>query len=833
MTPPESAGLRIHTIDAIPFAFPMIRLLALLTLLAPAAFAQSGSVTGRVVDSDGDLALPTATVALWQISGADSTLVGGTTTTLDGDFRITSVAAGRYDLVASFVGYESVRLGVEVGEAEVEVGTLRLMHEAETLTEVAVTGERPQVQARIDRTVYDTADDPVAEGGTVTDVLSTLPSVDVDVDGNVSLRGAGNVAVFVNGRPAPVSGTFLASYLQSLPSGSVERVEIIPNPSAAFEPDGVGGIINIVLKENTDAGLGGTLTAGTDTRGGYDATGALTYGSGPWSLAATYGFRNDLRPGGGSGFRINRFEATPTTLTEAETDDRARLSNVLNMSADYSLSRATVLTSQLQLGTRSGDETEIGNTLRSSQSGDPLFEYQRTVGQIEDGRSLDARLGLRQTFGEGHSLVIEGRAERSEETETETYLETLLAGVGDLNPSQRVAQDEAERESALQIDYTRPFLGGRLDAGYKGDWENQSSTLVADTLNAAGVYVANTDVNNEFDYGQTVHALYAQLAREWGALGLQAGVRYEAASTTFDLLTTDDSFDNDYQSFFPSAYLSFAPSQATTFRGGYSRRINRPRSRQLNPFSNFDDPLNLRQGNPALRPEYVDAFEVSVSQITGWGSLSLTPYYRHTTDVIRRFVTIRDDGVTVRTFENLDTSDSYGVEAVSSFENIGGLSGYVSLEGFRLKTDGTTTTSDVGSDGFSWGGRMNATYSLGDRFGLGGLDLQMTARYSAPITTEQARIDSRTFVDLALRQKLLNDQASLTLKVRDPFAQTGFAYTLDQPELFQTLDRTWGGREIGLTFSYSFGQQDRRRDRGPEERDGDGGGGGDGGGEEF
>lgn len=800
----------------------MLRFYALLlaTLLAPGALAQTGTLTGRVVD--GDFPMPTASVAVWQIAGTDSTLVGGATTNIDGVFQIESLPMGTYDVVASFVGYDPGRLGgVVVAAGETDLGTIALVPSAEALSEVRVTAERTQVQTRIDRTVYATADDPVADGGSATDVLSTLPSVDVDVDGNVSLRGAGNVAVFINGRPAPVQGDFLASYLQSLPAGSVERVEIIPNPSAAFEPDGVGGVINIVLKQNADRGLGGTVTAGTDSQGGYDATGAVTYGRGPWSLAATYGFRNDARPGGGDGFRINRFEADPTQRLEEETDERARISNLLNLSADYALSRATTITSQLQLGTRSGDETELGTTFVESLDGTPVFGYGREVTEVEDGQSLDARLGLVQQFGEGHRLTLEGRADVSDETEANTYLETLLSGQGDLTAARRAHQTELEREGSLQLDYTRPLGALRLDVGYKGDWELLESGLAADSADASGGFVPDLGQTNTFDFAETVQALYVQAGAEWGPFGAQAGLRLEDARTTFDLLTTGETFDNDYRSLFPSAFLSFAPSDATTFKASYSRRVNRPRTRALNPFPSFDDPLNIRQGNPALKPEYVSAFEAGVTQFVPWGSVSLTPYYRHTTDVIRRFLTIREDGVTVRTFENLDTSDSYGVELVSSFEDIGGLSGYASLEGFRLKTDGTTTSAgDVASDGFSWGGRMNATYRVGDRLGLGGLDLQATARYSAPIETEQARIDSRVSVDLALRQKLLDDRASLTVQLRDPFNQNGFAYTLDQPELFQELSRTWGGRQVGVTFSYAFGQQERRRDRDAGDREG-------------
>ena len=804
-------------------------LLALVALVSTAS-AQTGAVTGTVVEAGTGLPLPTATVALY----ADTTLVGGVTASIDGAFRVAGVAPGAYELAVSFVGYDDARQPVEVGDGVVDLGAVALAQAAEALREVRVTARRSQVQSRIDRTVYSTADDPVAEGGSATDVLATLPSVDVDIDGNVSLRGAGSVAVFVNGRPSPVSADFVAAYLASLPAGSIERVEIIPNPSAAFEPDGVGGIINIVLKQNADLGLGGTVTAGTDSQGGYDATAALTYGRGPWSLAATYGFRNNVRAGSGTSFRINRFLASPTTLDQSEDESRTRVSNFVSVAADYALSGATTLTAQTQVGTQGGDESELNTARSESATGDPLREFERLSLQEEYGLSGDLRLGLRHQFGEGHTLALEARAQAEEEGETQGFTETLIRGTGALEAPQRVDEDDSEREVTFTADYSRPLAGFRVDLGYNGSWERETSTLFSESQRDGITFTPDEGVNNAYEFDEVVQAVYVQASREWGAIGLQAGVRAEQAATTFDLVTTQESFPNDYASLFPSAYLSFKPTEAFTLRGGYSRRINRPRRWELNPFPSFDDPTRIRQGNPELRPEYIESFELSAAQVTGWGSVSVTPYYRYTTDIIRRITTVRDDGVLVRSAQNLDTADAWGAEGVVSFEGVGGFRGFASLEGYRLQTDGATgdagASAAVSSDAFGWGGRLNASYRFGDRFGLGDLDLQTTARYTAPIDTEQGSVGARTFIDVALRQRLLGNRASLTLQARDPLGLAGFSYVSDQPEVFERFERDWGAQQVGLTFSYSFGRQERGRDR---DRQRDGGGGGDGGGEDF
>ena len=795
-------------------------------LFAPGALAQTGALTGRVADAENGLALPTASVVLWRTTGADSAFVGGASAGMDGAFRVASLAAGTYAVTVRFVGYDDVRRRVQVGTAEIDLGTVGLAPGADALGEATVTAEASQVQTQIDRTVYNTADDPVAEGGSATDVLAALPSVSVDVDGNVSLRGAGNVAVFINGRPAPVSGAFLASYLQSLPAGSVERVEIIPNPSAAFDPDGVGGVINIVLKKNTDPGLGGT--AHGRNRHARRLQRHRRRDVRPRAVVARGDARTPPRRP-----RRCRHELPHQPLRDVPDDARPER----GVEPDADLEPAQPLGRLQPHGRRprsrrssssapaQATRTNSSTTLQSSAAGAPLFAYDRHVTQLEDGRQGDARLGLRHTFAEDHTLVVEGRADASGETENQAFLNTVRDGTGDVGAPQTVTQDNRDREAALQIDYSRPLAGFRLDAGYKGETARQRSTLDAATLDAAtGASAPDVDLNNRFDYSQTVQAVYAQAARDVGPVGVQGGLRYERASTTFSLLTTAEAFPNDYASLFPSAYLSLKPTEATTVKLGYSRRINRPDAEDLNPFQSFDDPLNIRQGNPSLRPEYVDAVELGVTQLTRWGQFALTPYARHTTDVIRRVSTVRPDGVTVRTFTNLDTSDSYGAEAVASVEGLAGVRGYVSLEGFRLQTAGTAADATLSNDAFGWGGRVNATVALGDRAGLGALDLQATARYSAPISTEQGRVGARTFIDLALRQKLLGDRASLTLQARDPLGLAGFSYTLDQPELYQTLERTWGAQQVGLTFAYTFGRQTRRA-----ERDEDGGGGGGGG----
>ncbi len=823
--------------------------------------APQGRISGLVVDAETAEPIASATVGVWR--SPDSTLVTGAVTSNVGRFAIEGLRDGAYYVTVSFVGYETQTLpGVVLGSAgrRADLGSIRLAPDTQMLDEVEIAAERAAVQIQIDRTVYNTADTPVAVGGTATNVLETIPSIDVDVDGNISLRGSGNVAVLVNGRPAPVSAEYIASYLRQLPAGAIDRVEVIPNPSARYEPDGMGGIINIVLKEEAELGLGGTLVAGGDSQGGYNASGTFTYGRGPLNLAATYGFRQEEGIGGGSSFRINRYADPLTFFDQVEDEDEAETSHRLSLSADYQLTAQTSINASAQAGAEDEWEEEAARFLELDAARDPLNSYRRLVEENGNGWNADFRLGLTHSFdgvstrraggssgrdfgrrgrggrgrggpsggasgsgNVGHSLTVEARFDASANDNEDLFTEFVADGDA-LRERQNGYTDRNRREGSLQIDYVRPLTGFRLEAGYKGDLEKLYSDLYSESAEGEDPLAPDLGLINTFDYDQSIHAVYAQLARQWGPLGVQAGLRAETAQTTFTLQNTNEAFDNDYVSLFPSAFFTYKLSETHLVKASYSRRIHRPRSRSLNPFPSYDDPLNIRVGNPALKPEYIDALEAGYVHLAPWGSVTLTPYYRRTTDVMRRFQNLRDDGVTVRTVDNFDTSTSSGVELITSMDAqalLPGLRGYVSFEGFRMVTDGSNVDTDFQNNAFGWGGRLNASYDLGNPFGVGGLDLQTTFRYRAPMATEQGRSGSFTWMDVALRQALFQERASLTLRARDLLGTAGFTYIIDQPELYNAFERDFGAQAVGVTFTYSFGQeqQNRRRQRRDEGED--------------
>lgn len=804
-----------------------------------------------------------ATVAVWR--QRDTLLVTGSVTDGEGRFAIDGVAGGRYRVVISSVGYEmrtfeNVRISPE--EPRVDLGTVGLLPEAALLGDVVVEAGRDRVEFQVDRTVYNVADDPIALSGSVTDLLETLPSVDVDVEGNVSLRGTGNVAILINGRPAPISAEFVSAYLQQLPAGMIESIEIIPNPSAQFRSDGMGGIINIVLKENASLGIAGTVRAGADTDGGYEANAMLTFGRGPLTMAASYGLRQNERLGLGSRYRINRYADPLTYLLQESESGNAAFSHFVNLSGDYALGQRSTLNSSVQFGLRNSSSLEEVFFRELDDSELLTNQYLRTTNGDGRGWNADARIGFRHDFdgaprgggstdatpsagqgrgmrgggggggggrrgsagrvgGSGHSISADLRWSQSGNDSADLYDQQAVEGYAMPLELRRTESDQSQQTLTAQLDYSRPILGVNMSVGYRGEIESLANTFYSETQRgSAPGFSPDTQLNNAFEYNALLNAGYLQAGRDFGPLGVQVGVRLESAQTRFTLLNTNEAYENNFLNAFPSASAALRLSPFDAFRASYSRRVRRPGTRFLNPFPRFQDPLNLSVGNPALRPQFTNSFDLGYTRFLPWGSVAVSPYYRHTTDIIRRYETIREDGVTVRTFENLATSSSYGVEGVLSFEMAGalrGLRGFASIEGYRVQTDGTALEADLQSDAFGWGGRANLSYGLAT-----GTDIQATFRHRAPIGTEQGRSGAFTMVDLALRQRLFDGRANLAIRARDPLGLSGgFSSVVDRPDLFQTWERTMGRSQVGFTFTYTFGRTERREQDRPDGREGE------------
>lgn len=782
-----------------------------------------GEIRGIVVDDATKQPLPSATVAIWNV--ADSSLVTGAVTLQDGTFSIGGLRPGTYYARISYVGYETITVSdVHLAEGSMQaiLDEVRLPPDTSLLDEVEVAAEREFIEVGIDRTVYNTRDQLVSAGGSVSDVLENIPSVEVDIDGNISLRGSQNVAILINGRPSLMTGTALISYLQGLPSDAVERIEVIPNPSAKYEPDGMAGILNLVLKQNRDPGLTGSLTASAAIPSSYNASGNLAYQKNRFGFFAGYGYRYSSRDNKDWRFRENRSTAPSTILDQQSVGVDIGYSHNLNASVDYKPGRRSTVTLASMLSVRSGDDS--GLAAYSEMDAPDLLTSRYDRETLEDGKdvSFEKRLSYSYIIDPGsHELSVELNYEHEKEREAGLYSQSVY-DVGDptqteLFEQQSDIQTERNKEVALQLDYTRP-LGSdiELELGFKSDVEQLDHVFYAESLNpTTSLFVPEAQLNNTFVYDMRSHAAYGIMGSELGRFSLKAGARLEQAFTTFTLGNTQESFDNNYFSIFPSAFVVYEFSTARSLRLSYSKRINRPDEWQLNPFDSNEEPLFKRLGNPFLKPEYIHAYEVSYTQFAGATSLTLTPYFRRTVDEIRRYETLREDGVTVLTFENFNTSDSWGVELIGTFNHRRGLNAYASLNAYQVVTDGSNVDSDLSNNAFGLSARANATYSISPS-----MDVQFSYYYRAPMDIENGRQFMRQSVDLAVRQKLMGDRAHLSLRVRDLFNTMGFHVVREDVLYLQEINRAPRSQSIGLSFTYNFGNMQNRQSGDDQDEEG-------------
>jgi outer membrane receptor protein involved in Fe transport len=783
----------------------------------PAAPPRPGAeVHGRVVDAEAGDPVPGAAVAVW--SPADSSIVSGAVARTDGSFRVQGLSPGIYHVVVTSIGYASHRsVDFTVGQdtRPTDLGVIRLARSAVEAEEIQVEIERPAVTLEPDRNTY-VAKDIAPAATTASEVLESVPSVVVDTQGQVSLRGSENVAVQINGRPAPVRGEQLAAYLRQLPANSIDRVEVIPTPSAREDPEGMAGIINIVMKQNADLGTNGGVTLGATTTERYNLGANFGHQRGPLNLLTTYGYHNDERDISGINDRTHLDElGASLSFTEQDvTETTERDGHNLSTTLDYQLGERDVLTNSLVANIRSSTDEGFNAYTELDASHSVTDRYARPREDEENTVLLDYTLSLKRTWEpRSHELSTELRYNRDDDEE-----ETLLWRQPTTDPVSRTeiesnVTDALTRELVGQIDYIRTLdEETKLEAGYKGSarWLDRDFLALEDSL-GTGDWV-RSDRSNAFEFDEQVQAVYGVVSRGFGKLELQAGLRAEYASQDFAL--AEERFPHDYASLFPSGIAVYDASEATQVKLSYSRRIRRPESEQLNPFPVFMDVQNVFIGNPELDPEYTDAVELGFTRSGALGSFQLSPFYRHTSDIIR-FVVDTDDVVAGREvtsirFENLATSDSWGADLNGTLELGNWFDGNASFNVFKMVTNGGSETS-LSTNAVTWSTRWNGTVQLSPT-----LSLQAMSFYRAPMEFETGKFSSFKMTSMTLRQKLLDDRASLSLRVVDPFDTMGFRVEVGDDDLVQVTEREFDARSLQLTFQYNFGKPTRDRQPRPE-----------------
>ena len=768
-----------------------------------------GEVRGSVVDADAGEPLYGASVAVR--SQADSSLVSGAIAGRDGSFQVQGLPPGPYYLQITSVGYaaKTADFTVAPGSPHADVGVVRLVPTPLEQEAIGVTVQRPTMTIEPDRNSY-RARDIAPAATTATDVLEATPSVQVDTDGRISLRGNENVAIQINGRPAPIRGSQLTNYLRQLPANAIDRVEVVPTPSARYDPEGMAGIINIVTKQNTDLGISGGFTVSASTNDRYNVSGNVGYQRGPVTTFTSYGYNSDDR----NMFGINDRERLrfPRSFTEQDiSGDTGFGGHNLTATVDYRLGERDVLSNALTVNRRNFEETSLSLYTERNEDRETTAEYERIRDVNNDNLLLDYTLALKRTYEpQRHELSTELRFNRSKDDD-HTLLWREPARGNARTELESNGTDATTRQLTGQLDYTRSLASGiKVETGYKGQarWLDREFLSLEDAL-GTGRWI-ESGLSNTFEFDEQVHAVYGVLSRGVGKFELQGGLRAERASQDFSLTSTSESFPNDYTSLFPSGVVLYNLNEGSQAKISYSRRIRRPGTQELNPFPVFFDPQNVFIGNPELKPEYTHAIELGYTRSGEWGQFQLSPFYRRTTDIIRTIVDTDDviDGreVTSVSFDNLETSDSWGTDVNGSYRR-GPFNGFASFNVFKIVTDGGSE-STLATNAVNWSTRLNGTFNLTPTLALQGMWF-----YRGPMEMERGKFSSFQMTGLSLRQRFMDDKATLTLRVTDPFEKMGFRVEAGDENIFQITERRFNARALQLTFQYTFGQAPRVRQR--------------------
>ena len=806
----QGASLPAHTARSV---LPAI-LLVVIAHVPGGALAQgiAGGIRGRVVSGPDNTPLARALVDVTDSAGASGAGFQATTDA-QGSFQIEGVPPGRYRVRVTAIGFTPRRVRVvEITASSIaDLGIVSLTPAPVQLQPLEVAGQRRDVELAPDRTTYVVRDMPTTQGGTALDVLRNVPAVDVDIDNVVSLRGNTAVVVQLNGRPSPLKPAQLGNFLAQLPADMVDQVQVISNPSARENPEGVAGIINIVLKRQADEGRSGGITVGASTRGHADIGGNLGVERGRLNAYGSYGFLRDDRPRRDTIFRQSHDPIS--YLEESGLRTQIPLAHTLTGSLSYALSEADEVSADVDYSTRREAETYslLYRDLDSTRT--PTGLSDRVTRGTNHEYNFDVTLGYKHTLaGKGHTLTGELRAVRAQEGGPSSAIQRALGATTDTTARERVTSWERPHELSAKIDYVRPLSTRfRLEAGYRGTFQKLRTTLQTLVFDdTQSVYRPDSTRINDFLYDQIVHAGYGMLDGEAGKLLLQAGIRLERATTQFHLATTGATYANPYSSVFPSALVAYNVDASHQIKLSYSTRIRRPDDPDLlDPTPHFLDPLNISRGDPHLKPEYIRALELGLQRSTDRVTLQLTPFFRHTSNAVRQIRTLDSAGVVTRTFANVSSSDAYGVDFTLALSGNGRLRGYAGASGFRQVSNAANLGPGISAKTYGWSARTNATFRATST-----LDVQTLLSYQAPMTVEQGRVAGRTRVTIAVRQKLVQDRMNVTLRVIDPFNSFRESSTTIDPSFFQISDRRRVMRGLQLNVNWVFGkaQEDRHRE---------------------
>ncbi len=754
------------------------------------------SISGRVLNTEGK-AIDFSSVLLLSDS---MTAAAKTFTDEQGYYSFEDVQAGNYMIKVSSISGESVYVPSFIySGSSIKIKDLQL-DQSIKLSELDVSADRQTIELKADRKVFNVSQSLMAEAGTAEDMLKQVPSVQVDNDGEVSLRGNSNVLILIDGKQTAMFGTTNAEIIQQLPAGSIDVIEVMTNPSSKYDAQGMGGIINIVLKKTNQKSKQGSLTLGAGNGDRYNGSFNYTVSNGKTKLGFNLNSRNVNRD---DFFKTTRTVYDPYTSLYSEGDHEKRRSRTFgNVTLEQQMRQKDVLSIGLQ-----GSYNYIRNLeknyayYRNLAGGDDSSMYREMPFDVNP-HSVGTEISYTWHPADGHKIVFSDsynqfRAERNQSFSTTKYgADNEIIGIDTV---QTLKGDGRNVRNIAQADYVYNISEFyTLESGAKYQMGNFSSANQA--TKTFGSYTGvDSLLTNDFDYDEDYWAVYASLraalSDKWSA---QAGLRYEDFRYRGQSISVEDDIEVSFQNFFPTAFLSYKASDKSAWQLNYSKRVNRPRFYWLFPYINLSDPLNLRVGNPELRPEFMHIGELSYEFKSPGHQLIGTGYLQYTTDLIQRVYNFNPDGTALLIRENLNSSMTYGLDLthVWTWDKVDWT---FNANFFNTEIDGGNISTEISNSGSSWFLKSLVNYGITKK-----LKLQWTANYLAKAAIAQGIRDPQWYTDLGLRYSALDNKLVFTLNFNDLFNSYRTVQIMDGQELYQHIDRKPNSRYVQLSVTWNF-----------------------------
>ena len=805
---------------------------ALLLVIATVTALAQGQIRGLILDKNTSEAMSFVSVALTPQGETAPTM--GASSDSEGKFHFKNVKFGTYTLTLSFVGYKEVRKQVELNEKNhtISFAALYMKEDATTLNEVQVTGQRSAMKLEVDRKSFDVAGMVTSAGLSASELLEQVPSVEVDNDGNVSLRGNTSVEVWINGRSSGLTSDNQAQVLQQLPAESIERIEVIDNPSAKFSAEGSAGIINIILKKDRKAGYYGSVQVGANTRGGANTSLSLNYNSSKFDAFLNVGYRHMENSGKNESEQDNLVDGIAKSYERHYTEN-SQLGNNLFSRAGFTWhadeKNDLGLTGMFMTGKRKsssstpyyyGDYTEAGEILnhtrlRNNSSNNPM-------------RFAFIEFNYRHLFSEKHFIDFTASHMNMRMDNNNFYQDSIWYEDEAIDPHssyQSRPMKVRNHHSDIKLQYENAINDKvKLEAGYNGSFSHESSpqeSFEADNWYGIGL-TEDKAYFNRFVYDNDIHALYASLSYKFNKLSIMAGLRGEYWRINTESLNwqqehgeaeKDKPFKKDYFQLFPSLFMSYQITQSQQLQLNYTRRLRRPWGGELNSFRNTSDASIISFGNPLLTPEFSNSFSLNYLKTWEQHSVLVSAYYRPTTDVIQR-VNYRNtsDNLMYRTPENVAKSTATGVEitAKNKLWKILDLTTNVNLyhyklDAFSYNIEGQTVNGEA-QDNFTWNARIMAALRLPYD-----ISVQVTGTYNSRQVITQGHRPASYVVDMGVRKNFLNRMFTLSVNCRDLLNSRKWeSYTNSDTFSRYQLNRR-RSRTVNFTLTWNFGNQSGKK----------------------